>query len=152
MTTQLERAVRFRALHDPAAPLALANAWDAANARLERDAALLVLAAGAAGVDIEDALSDPAAGSPLRPAEEQAERLAADIEAPPNVLAGPGWPAMAELGRLGAARVSLGSAVAEAAYALVDRAAREPRESGTCPALGGALDYGTINALTKVEE
>ena len=280
MTTQLELAVRFRALHDPAAPLALANAWDAASARLvaaagapavattsagvawglgaadgdrlDRDAALAliervvaavdvpvtadiesgfgaapadvaetvarVLAAGAVGVNIEDAHSTPGAATPLRPAEEQAERLAAaraaaesagiplylnarvdvylrgvgeesgrlaetlrrsriyleagasgvfvpgvadpeligelaaGIDAPLNVLVGPGSPAVPELGKLGVARASLGSAVAEAAYAQVDRAARELLATGTYGSLAGALDYGTINALMKAGE
>lgn len=274
-TTQHELATRFRALHDPAAPLALANAWDAASARLvaasgaaavattsagvawglgaadgnrvARDEALAllarvtaavelpvtadiesgfgaapedvadtvarVLAAGAVGVNIEDAHPDPSAGSPLRPVEEQAARLAAaraaaeragiplylnarvdvflrgageepgrlaetlrrarvyldagasgvfvpgvadstliaeltaGIDAPVNILAGPGAPSVPELGALGVARVSLGSAVAEAAYALVGRAARELLETGTYESVREAVEYRRMNAL-----
>jgi 2-methylisocitrate lyase-like PEP mutase family enzyme len=49
----------------------------------------------------------------------------ARVEVPLNVLAGPGARTVAELARLGVARVSLGSSIAEAAYAVVRRAARE---------------------------
>jgi 2-methylisocitrate lyase-like PEP mutase family enzyme len=277
MTTQLELATRFHALHDAAAPLALANVWDAAGARivaaagasaiattsagvawglgaadgnqLDRDTMLeqlarivdasnglpvtadiecgfgaaasdvactveRVLDAGAVGVNIEDAHPFPAdPREPLRPIAEQAERLgaaraAADragiplyinaridvflrrageesgrleasidrarayldagasgvfllgagdpetiaaltagIDAPVNV--GGGGLSVAELGKLGVARVSLGSAVAEAAYALIDRAARELLATGTYESVRGALDYSVLNELMK---
>ncbi|WP_174531141.1 isocitrate lyase/phosphoenolpyruvate mutase family protein, partial [Micromonospora maritima] len=75
--------------------------------------------------------------------------LVAAIPAPLNVLAGPGAPPVAELARLGVARVSLGSAVAEAAYAVVRRAAVEALGDGTYGALADALDYGTINELMR---
>ncbi|MFJ1600351.1 isocitrate lyase/phosphoenolpyruvate mutase family protein [Streptomyces sp. NPDC088261] len=135
--TQHDRARAFRTLHRPSSPLALANAWDVASARLieaagsaavattsagvawslgaadgneidrERAVDLVariaaavdvpvsadiesgfgataaevgetvaqVIAAGAVGVNIEDAHTDPAV--PLRPAAEQAARIAA---------------------------------------------------------------------------
>jgi 2-methylisocitrate lyase-like PEP mutase family enzyme len=282
MTTQHELAVRFRSLHDPAAPLALANAWDCASAlivaasgaraiattsagvawalgaadgnRVERDEALTllaritaalagrglpvtadiesgfgatpeqvadtvarVLAAGAVGVNIEDADPEPEPGRPLRPAAEQAERLAAaraaadaagiplylnarvdvylrgagepatraaetldrarayleagatgifvpgvadpaliaelaaGIDAPLNILAGPGAPSVAELGRLGVARVSLGSGVAEAAYQVAVRAARELLEAGTYETVRDAVEFRAMNALMRGE-
>ena len=277
MTTQHELATRFHALHSPAAPLALANVWDAAGARIvaatgasaiattsagvawglgaadgndvDRDVMLeqlarivaasgglpvtadiesgfgataadvadtvaRVLDAGAVGVNIEDAHPSPAdPREPLRPVAEQVERLgaaraAADragiplyinaridvflrrageesgrlaasigrarayldagasgvfllgvgdpetiaaltagIDAPVNV--GGGGLSVAELGKLGVARVSLGSAVAEAAYALIDRAARELLVTGTYESVRGALDYGVLNGLMK---
>ncbi|SBT67916.1 2-Methylisocitrate lyase, PEP mutase family [Micromonospora sediminicola] len=168
-----------------------------------------VLAAGAVGVNVEDARHD--GGGPLRPVDEQCARLAAvraaadragvplylnarvdtflrgvggvpetvaradaylaagadgvfvpgtvdpqtvaalvaAIPAPLNVLAGPGAPPVAELARLGVARVSLGSAVAEAAYAVARRAAVEALGDGTYGALADALDYGTINELMR---
>ncbi|GAA0307142.1 isocitrate lyase/phosphoenolpyruvate mutase family protein [Streptomyces polychromogenes] len=268
MTTALEKAAAFTALHTPTTPLALANAWDVASARiveaagapavattsagvawslgspdgdaLARDRALDliarvasavsvpvtadieggfaadaagvgetvagVLAAGAVGVNIEDGTRDPA---------EQAERLAAaraaagaagvplyinarvdtylfglgesatrvdetlarasaylaagasgvfvpgvtdpaviaelakGIDAPLNVLVGPGAPSVAELGALGVARVSLGSWVAEAAYAVARRATEELLTGGTYGSLAGALPYGEVNALLK---
>ncbi|MFJ8577809.1 isocitrate lyase/phosphoenolpyruvate mutase family protein [Micromonospora sp. NPDC093277] len=71
------------------------------------------------------------------------------IPAPLNVLAGPGAPAVAELAKIGVARVSLGSSVAEAAYAVAHRAAVEAFATGTYDALADALDYGTLNELMR---
>ncbi|GGM43795.1 isocitrate lyase/phosphoenolpyruvate mutase family protein [Dactylosporangium sucinum] len=271
MTDQQTRAARFRALHTAAAPLVLANAWDAASARivaatgakavattsagvawtlgapdgdaLSREAMLEhlarvvaavpdgvpvtadvetgfgatpdevavtvrgVLAAGAVGVNLEDTVR--AGGARLRDIPEQAERIAAAraaagaagvdlyinarvdtylrgggtvestaeraaaflaagatgvfvpgvadpetiaalvaaIPAPLNVLAQPGTPPVAELARLGVARVSLGSWVAEAAYTVARRAAEEAQGEGTFTALAGAIGYGELNAM-----
>jgi 2-methylisocitrate lyase-like PEP mutase family enzyme len=275
MTSQRHRAETFRSLHHAEQPLALANIWDAAGARLvvatgasavattsagvswglgaadgnqlrREDAIALiarvaaavdvpvsadiesgfgttpaevgetigqVIAAGAVGVNIEDAHTDPV--YPLRPIAEQAARIAAAraaadatdvplfinaridvyllgvseeagrlretldrarayleagadgvfvpglldpavitevtaaIEAPVNVLVGPGAPSVADLSKLGVARVSLGSSVAEAAYAVVRRAAQELAEHGTYGALDGALDYGEVNTIMR---
>ncbi|MFJ3927994.1 isocitrate lyase/phosphoenolpyruvate mutase family protein [Streptomyces sp. NPDC090022] len=261
------RAEAFAALHTPAAPLALANVWDVAGARLveaagapavattsagvawslgaadgnalarERAVDLVarvagavgvpvtadiesgfgadpaevgetvaaVIAAGAVGINLEDGAHEPAAyverlaaaraaadaagiplyinaridtylrglgePGPVRLAETLARaaayreagasgifvpgvhepaavaELAAGIDAPLNVLAGPGAPSVAELGALGAARVSLGSWVAEAAYALVRRATEELLAKGTYDALAGSLGYGELNGL-----
>lgn len=170
-----------------------------------------VLAAGAVGVNIEDAR--PAGTSPLRPVDEQcariraareaadaagvrlfvnartdvflravgdpADRLAetlrraaayraagadgifvpgvadpetigalvAGIDGPVNVLTGPGGLPVATLAGLGVARVSLGSALAEAAYGLVRRAATEALRSGSYDSLADAMGYGELNAL-----
>jgi 2-methylisocitrate lyase-like PEP mutase family enzyme len=74
--------------------------------------------------------------------------LVEKIPAPLNVLTGPGGPTVAELAALGVARVSTGSAVAEAAYSVAHRAAREAYAAGTWTALAGAdLDYGAVNRL-----
>ncbi|MGY0005437.1 isocitrate lyase/PEP mutase family protein [Micromonospora sp. I033] len=75
--------------------------------------------------------------------------LVAAIPAPLNVLAGPGAPPVGELAKLGVARVSLGSSVAEAAYAVARRAAEEAFTAGTYGALADALDYGTLNDLMR---
>ncbi len=73
--------------------------------------------------------------------------LVEGIAAPLNLAAGPGTPSVAELAALGAARISAGSSIAEAAYAVVARAARELLTEGTSAALAGGLPYGTLNAL-----
>jgi 2-methylisocitrate lyase-like PEP mutase family enzyme len=73
--------------------------------------------------------------------------LVAAIAAPLNVLVGPGAPPVPELARLGVARASLGSAVAQAAYAVAQRAAVEAFGPGTYEAVSDALDYGVINGL-----
>lgn len=261
-----ERALRFHALHDPAAPLALANVWDVASARvveaagapalattsagfawalgardgdrLDRDALLAgvrrivdavdvpvtvdaeggfaadaadvavtvagLLDAGAVGVNLEDGACGPeglaarvavaretadrvgaalfvnartdvflaGAGDPdalLAQAVARARRyvaagadgvfvpgvvdpgtvaaLAAAVPVPLNVMVRPGLPPVAELGRLGVARVSLGSSVAEAAYAVVRRAAVELATAGTYTAVADGIDYGELDAL-----
>ncbi|MFJ3891799.1 isocitrate lyase/phosphoenolpyruvate mutase family protein [Streptomyces sp. NPDC090083] len=177
------------------------------------DTVRAVLAAGAVGVNIEDALygSDADAVGALRPVAEQAERIAAareaadaegvplfvnaridtflrgaggvdatleraaafraagadgifvpgtvepgtvkeladGIDAPLNVLVGPGAPPVAELAALGVARVSAGSSVALAAYAVVRRAARELLDTGTYGEQTGGLGYGELNSLLE---
>ncbi|MBT2400839.1 isocitrate lyase/phosphoenolpyruvate mutase family protein [Streptomyces sp. ISL-100] len=269
------KALAFRSLHQGPSPLALANVWDAASARLVEDAGALaiattsagaawglgvadggrldapralelvarvvsavrvpvtadieggyadspdgvgktvegVLAAGAVGVNIEDALhtgpgllraaaeqgeflaaaraAADSAGVPLfinaridtylRSVGDPATRLretldrasvyvaagadgifvpgvsdtetvtalAAGLTVPLNVMAGPGSPSVAEFGKLGVARVSLGSAVAQAAFATVRRSAQELFSTGTYTALADAVDYSELNALLQ---
>jgi 2-methylisocitrate lyase-like PEP mutase family enzyme len=73
--------------------------------------------------------------------------LGAAIPVPLNVMVGAGAPTVAELGRLGVARVSLGSGVAQAAYAVAGRAAQELLADGTYRATSDALDFGELNGL-----
>lgn len=73
--------------------------------------------------------------------------LAARIPVPLNVMAGPGAPPVAKLAELGVARVSVGSGVAQAAYAVAVAAATELLGDGTYDALATDLDFGTLNAL-----
>jgi len=72
--------------------------------------------------------------------------LADGIEAPLNIMVSPGAPSVAELGRLGVARVSLGSGVAQAAYARASRVTAELETTGTYESLTDAADYGMLNA------
>jgi 2-methylisocitrate lyase-like PEP mutase family enzyme len=69
------------------------------------------------------------------------------IDAPVNVMAGPGAPGVPELAALGVARISLGSSVAQAAYGLVSRVAAAALGDGGYGELAGAADYGMLNAL-----
>jgi 2-methylisocitrate lyase-like PEP mutase family enzyme len=75
--------------------------------------------------------------------------LASAIERPLNILAGPGSLTVKELAELGVARVSLGSSVAEAAYAVAHRAAVEAYTTGTYTALDGKFDFGALNGLLR---
>ncbi|MEU8679303.1 isocitrate lyase/phosphoenolpyruvate mutase family protein [Streptomyces sp. NPDC048560] len=264
--TQADNARVFRSLHSPAQPLALANAWDVASARvieaagasaiattsagiawalgspdgdvLTRDRALEligrivtavavpvtadieggygddaagvaetvagVLAAGAVGVNIEDGTRPPAElatrltaarqasdragadlflnaridtylfglGAPATRRKETLSRarmyvdagadgifvpgvtdtgiieaLARDISVPLNVMAGPGAPTVAQLGTLGVARVSLGSGVAQVAYAAARRAAQELLGTGDYDSLAEGMAFPELNAL-----
>jgi 2-methylisocitrate lyase-like PEP mutase family enzyme len=73
--------------------------------------------------------------------------LAEAVPVPLNVMVRPGLPPVAELGRLGVARVSLGSSVAEAAYAVARRAALELVAAGTYASVADGLDYAELDAL-----
>jgi 2-methylisocitrate lyase-like PEP mutase family enzyme len=66
---------------------------------------------------------------------------------PVNVLAGAGSPPIAELARLGVARVSLGSGPMRAALSLMDRIAREVATLGTYSALEGIVPHAAVNEL-----
>ncbi|MFF7176920.1 isocitrate lyase/phosphoenolpyruvate mutase family protein [Streptomyces sp. NPDC008121] len=70
--------------------------------------------------------------------------LAAAIPVPLNVMAAPGA-SVHELGTLGAARVSLGSGVAQAAYAVVRRAAQELYDTGRCDAVRDGIAFPELN-------
>jgi 2-methylisocitrate lyase-like PEP mutase family enzyme len=66
---------------------------------------------------------------------------------PVNVMAGPGAPLVAELEAAGVRRVSVGTAITQAAYSLTKRTATELLTTGTYTELEGALDFGIINNL-----
>lgn len=75
------------------------------------------------------------------------EELVAKIPAPVNVLVGPGAPTVPQLAGLGVARVSLGSGVASAAYAVMRKAAREALTAGTYDSSADGISYGEMNSL-----
>ncbi|MGV9277462.1 isocitrate lyase/PEP mutase family protein [Streptomyces griseosporeus] len=133
-------------------------AADGAGVPLFVNARIDTFLQGAGGVDetLERAAAFRAAGADgvFVPgvAEPGTVRLLVDgVDAPLNVMAGPGAPAVAELAALGVARVSVGSGIAQAVHALVHRAARELLEAGTYGTLAGGLDYGRLNGLLSVE-
>ncbi|WP_250285155.1 isocitrate lyase/PEP mutase family protein [Frankia sp. CiP1_Cm_nod2] len=66
---------------------------------------------------------------------------------PVNVMAGPGAPSIAEFEAVGVRRVSVGTAISQAAYSVAQRAATELLVKGTYTELEGALDFGGINGL-----
>jgi 2-methylisocitrate lyase-like PEP mutase family enzyme len=103
-------------------------------ATLERAAAYLE--AGASGIFVPGITEPAIVGELVR-----------GIAGPVNVLVGPGAPPVGQLAELGVARISTGSSLAAAAYAVAQRAARELAGTGTYEALAGELDYGTLNAL-----
>ncbi|MET8137935.1 isocitrate lyase/phosphoenolpyruvate mutase family protein [Streptomyces sp. NPDC005251] len=212
---RLDREVALAAVARIAAAVGVPVSADiesgyAPNAQGVGDTVRAVLAAGAVGVNIEDALYGEGAG-PLRPVDEQAERIAAvraaadaadvplfvnaridtflrgaggreetleraaaflaagadgvfvpgtvdpatvkalveGIDGPLNILVGPGAPSVGELAALGVARLSAGSSIAVAAYALVRRAARELLGTGSYETPTGGLDYAGLNTLMR---
>lgn len=78
---------------------------------------------------------------------ETIRELVAAIPAPLNILVGPGAPSVGELASLGVRRISLGSSVAAAAYAVAEQAARELATTGRYESVRGELAYDRLNAL-----
>jgi 2-methylisocitrate lyase-like PEP mutase family enzyme len=66
---------------------------------------------------------------------------------PINIMVHPGAPTITELAALGVTRISVGSAIAQAAYTLAATAARELLSAGTYDSLANAMGYGELNAL-----
>jgi 2-methylisocitrate lyase-like PEP mutase family enzyme len=75
------------------------------------------------------------------------EQLVKSTPLPINAMAGPGAPSIADLERVGVRRVSLGTALAQAAYGITRRVAAEALDEGTFEALDGAPEYGDVNSL-----
>lgn len=69
------------------------------------------------------------------------------IAAPVNVGARPGVPALAELARLGVARVSTATRLATIALGAVDRAVQAMLESGGFDGLGSSLSHADVQQL-----
>jgi len=104
------------------------------SATLER--ATAYLAAGADGIFVPGVI-DPATVS----------ALVKGVDAPLNIMVGPGAPQISTFAELGVARISLGAAISEAAYAVARDSARELFATGTYTALTEGLGYGYLNEL-----
>ncbi len=75
-------------------------------------------------------------------------KLVKAVEAPINILANPACPPMAELEKMGVARVSAGSGTMRAAMGLVRRIGKEMLESRSCETLfAGAIPYAELNRM-----
>ncbi|MEV0267199.1 isocitrate lyase/phosphoenolpyruvate mutase family protein [Hamadaea sp. NPDC050747] len=145
LRTVAEQAERLAAIRSAAADSGLF-----VNARID------TFLAGAGGLDetVERATAYVAAGAdgvfvPGVTDPATIKELVAAIPAPLNILVGPGSPTIGELAELGVARASLGSSIAQAAYALVRRAAEEAYAHGTYETVADGVDYGTLNALLR---
>ncbi len=73
------------------------------------------------------------------------------IDGPLNIMAMPGAPSASRLGQLGVARVSVGPAIAQAALATTQRAARELLEQGTYGTSEDLLPFGEVNSMFAQE-
>ena len=75
-------------------------------------------------------------------------KLVKAVEAPINILANPACPPMAELEKMGVARVSAGSGTMRAAMGLVRRIGKEMLEARSCETLfDGAIPYAELNRM-----
>ena len=95
-----------------------------------------------------DAGADCVFAPGLRDAE-TVSRLVQDVQCPLNILAGPGFPSIPELQKLGVARVSLGSSLMRATLGLVRKAAEELKTTGTYRTLEEAPAHGDVNRMLK---
>lgn len=76
-------------------------------------------------------------------------RFVTDLKFPINILAGPDFPTIAELHRLGVARVSLGSKPMLAGLGLLRRLTHELQQKGTYTSLEGAVTYAEMQKLLE---
>lgn len=74
-------------------------------------------------------------------------RLAREIDAPLNVMAGSSTPPVAELDALGVRRLTVGAMFARAAYRRLEQAAQELRDHGTYGFANDIASHATLNAL-----
>ncbi|HXM20290.1 MAG TPA: isocitrate lyase/phosphoenolpyruvate mutase family protein [Terriglobales bacterium] len=93
-----------------------------------------------------DAGADCVFAPGLRDAE-TISRLVRDVQCPLNILAGPGFPSVPGLEKLGVARVSLGSGPMRATLGLVGRMAEELKTTGTYGTLEGAPAHADVNRM-----
>ncbi|MEV0158267.1 isocitrate lyase/phosphoenolpyruvate mutase family protein [Micromonospora sp. NPDC050686] len=141
-----EHAERIAAARKTAGPALFVNARidtyllalgdPATRLRDTLDRAVAYVAAGADGIFVPG-VADP----------DTIAALAAGIPVPLNVMAGPGAPSVGELAGLGVVRISVGPAIALAAYAATRRATRELLAAGTYRGLDGALDFAELDGL-----
>lgn len=78
---------------------------------------------------------------------ETVSALVAGSPLPINVMAGPGAPSATEFEAAGVRRLSVGTAITQAAYTFAQHAATELLTKGTYTELAGAIDFGTLNTL-----
>lgn len=77
-------------------------------------------------------------------------KLVKAVEAPVNILANPACPPIAELEKVGVARLSAGSGVMRAAMGLVRRIAKEMLESHSCELMfAGTIPHAELNRMMK---
>ncbi|MGA7687579.1 MAG: isocitrate lyase/phosphoenolpyruvate mutase family protein [Terriglobales bacterium] len=74
-------------------------------------------------------------------------RLVKDVASPVNILAVPGMPSIAELGKLGVARVSVGSGFMRATLGALRGMAEELKNAGTYSALASGIPYKDVNEM-----
>ena len=79
---------------------------------------------------------------------ETIRKLVAALDGPLNILLMPGGPSLGELGKMGVARASAGSAVMRATLSLVQRFGKELMQAGSCDFLfDGTIPHAELNRL-----
>ncbi|MBD0738289.1 3-methyl-2-oxobutanoate hydroxymethyltransferase [Streptomyces sp. CBMA29] len=146
------QSVRLRAARSAAEDAGVPNLW--INARTDvflfgigdpHDRAAHVLSrahayaeAGADSIFVPGLVDLPAVAALVR-----------DSPLPVNVMAGPGSPSVAEFSAVGVRRISVGTALAQAAYGAAERAAAELLGGGTYFGMAHGVDFGALNAVVN---
>lgn len=73
--------------------------------------------------------------------------LVASAPLPVNVMAAPGGPTITELREIGVRRITVGTGIAQAAYGVAQRAARELLNAGTYAELRPGISFAELNQL-----
>ncbi len=133
MTSQQEKADRFRALHERDSAFIIPNPWDVGTARLQ--------AYQEAGADVLYA--------PGLAKREHIEAVVRSVDRPLNVVMGLQGVQLsqADLSEIGVRRISVGSALSRAAFGAFLRAAREMAGGGTFSFAEDAVSYPELSAL-----
>ncbi|MEI5524985.1 isocitrate lyase/phosphoenolpyruvate mutase family protein [Streptomyces brasiliscabiei] len=146
------QAERLRAARRAAQEAGLPGLW--INARTD----VFLLGAGAPDDLLEEVLSrgkayaDAGADSLFVPGLVDLGTVAEAVRRSPlpvNVMTGPGAPPVSAYEAVGVRRVSVGSAAAQAAYGLAQRAAAELLGAGTYEAMTGAADFGVVDSAVS---
>jgi 2-methylisocitrate lyase-like PEP mutase family enzyme len=125
-TAWTDRRRVFRERH-AAGCFVIPNPWDVGSARLLAGLGFPLYAPG------------------IRTKDEIAAVVGAVAPKPVNVLAGSYFATVAELAQLGVRRISVGGALARAAWTGFLEAAREVAQRGTITGLGRAVSFSEIN-------
>src|SRR5437764_758047 len=156
---QAEKAEQFRKLHHGPRLLLLPNAWDVVSARILEECGHPAIATSSAAVAFSLGYPD---GQRISREEmlEVAGRIARAVDVPvtADLEAGYGTSAkdmvetveaaIAELEKMGVARVSAGSGVMRAALGLVRRIGKEMFESRSCETMfAGSIPHSELNRM-----
>jgi 2-methylisocitrate lyase-like PEP mutase family enzyme len=99
-------------------------------------------------VAVRDAGADCVFAPGLKDAE-TIGRLVKDVACPVNILAVPGTPSIEELGKLGVARVSVGSGFMRATLGALRAMGEELKNAGTYSALANGIPYKDLNEILE---
>jgi 2-methylisocitrate lyase-like PEP mutase family enzyme len=113
------------------------------DSHVSREEALAHMGAVVRAVDVPVSADSPG----IRTRDEISAVVGAVAPKPVNVLVGGDFTTVAELAELGVRRVSVGGALARAAWARFLEAAREVADRGTFAGLGRAVAFSEINGL-----
>ena len=147
MLTQAEKGAAFHALHSRDGAFIIPNPWDSGTTRVLEHLGFEALATTSAGYAFSVGQRDNTIGRLTT--KDDISAVVRSVDRPVNVvMALQGVQlSLAALSAIGVKRISVGSALARAAFGAVLRAAREMRERGTFAFADEADSYRDITAM-----